>query len=136
MHPDGADRLRPARRRGAIAARLGDGRGVEDKTFHLGCILNCKVGLDVRCATATAWNTSVRYYGGHLACATGVNPTMDRFGIRLGQEPGAYANHNLHVVDAPTSSCASSTQMSPFPSSTRPAVAPSSAERCGRRLAR
>ncbi len=48
-HPDGADRLRPARRRGAIAARLGDGRGVEDRTFHLGRILNRKVGLDVRC---------------------------------------------------------------------------------------
>ena len=26
---------------------------------------------------------------------------MDRFGIRLGQEPGAYANHNRHVFDAP-----------------------------------
>ena len=26
---------------------------------------------------------------------------MDRCGIRLGQEPGAYANHNRHVFDAP-----------------------------------
>ncbi len=80
---------------------LGDGRGFEDTTLHLGRILNNKIGLDVHCATATAWNTSVRYYGGHFACATGINPTVDRFGIRLGQAPGAYTNHNRHVFDAP-----------------------------------
>lgn len=33
---------------------LGDGRGVEDSTFHLGRILNNKIGLDIRCATAAA----------------------------------------------------------------------------------
>lgn len=76
---------------------LGDGRGIEDSTFHLGRILNCKVGLDVRCATATAWNTYIRYYGGHFAVATGVNLAVDRFGA----EPGAYLNHNRHVFDAP-----------------------------------
>ncbi|WP_149539317.1 pectate lyase family protein [Siccirubricoccus phaeus] len=80
---------------------LGDGRGFEDTTLHLGRILNNKIGLDVHCATVTAWNTSVRYYGGHFACATGINPTVDRFGIRLGQAPGAYTNHNRHVFDAP-----------------------------------
>jgi len=80
---------------------LGDGRGFEDSTLHLGRILNNKIGLDVHCATATAWNTSVRYYGGHFACATGINPTLDRFGIRLSNAPGAYTNHNRHVFDAP-----------------------------------
>jgi len=80
---------------------LGDGRGFEDSTLHLGRILNNKVGLDVHCATATAWNTSVRYYGGHFACATGINPAIDRFGIRLSQAPAAYTNHNRHVFDAP-----------------------------------
>jgi len=80
---------------------LGDGRGFEDSTLHLGRILNNKIGLDIHCATATAWNTSIRYYGGHFACATGINPTVDRFGIRLSQAPGAYSNHNRHVFDAP-----------------------------------
>ena len=80
---------------------LGDGRGVEDSTFTLGRIVNCKIGLDVWCATATAWNTSIRYYGGHFACATGINPTLDRFGVRFGNAPGAYSNHNRHVFDAP-----------------------------------
>jgi hypothetical protein len=80
---------------------LGDGRGVEDSTFTLGRIVNNRIGLDIWCATATAWNTSVRYYGGHFAHATGVNASQDRFGIRLGNEPGAYTNHNRHVFDAP-----------------------------------
>ncbi|MBB5691748.1 hypothetical protein GXW77_05315 [Roseomonas alkaliterrae] len=80
---------------------LGDGRGVEDSTFTLGRIVNNCIGLDIWCATATAWNTSNRYYGGHFACATGVNAALDRFGVRLGNEPGAYSNHNRHVFDAP-----------------------------------
>ncbi|WP_135468558.1 glycosyl hydrolase family 28-related protein [Crenalkalicoccus roseus] len=80
---------------------LGDGRGVEDSTFTLGRIVNNRIGLDIWCATATAWNTSNRYYGGHFAHATGVNASQDRFGIRLGNEPGAYTNHNRHVFDAP-----------------------------------
>jgi len=80
---------------------LGDGRGVEDTTLILGRILNNRIGLDIWCATATAWNTSMRYYGGHFACATGVNAEQDRFGVRLGNEPGAYTNHNRHVFDGP-----------------------------------
>ena len=80
---------------------LGDGRGVEDSTFHLGRILNNRIGLDIHCATATAWNTSIRYYGGHFAIATGINPNLDRFGIRLSKADGAYSNHNRHVFDAP-----------------------------------
>ena len=80
---------------------LGDGRGVEDSTFTLGRIVNNRIGLDIWCATATAWNTSIRYYGGHFAQATGVNAAQDRFGVRFGNEPGAYANHNRHVFDAP-----------------------------------
>ena len=80
---------------------LGDGRGVEDSTFHLGRILNNRIGLDIHCATATAWNTSIRYYGGHFAIATGINPSVDRFGIRLSRADGAYSNHNRHVFDAP-----------------------------------
>jgi hypothetical protein len=80
---------------------LGDGRGVEDSTFTLGRIVNNRIGLDIWCATATAWNTSIRYYGGHFAQATGVNAAQDRFGVRFGNEAGAYTNHNRHVFDAP-----------------------------------
>ncbi|MFN7001230.1 MAG: hypothetical protein ACK4ST_14575, partial [Elioraea tepidiphila] len=80
---------------------LGDGRGVEDSSFTLGRIVNNRIGLDIWCASATAWNTSNRYYGGHFACATGVNAAQDRYGIRLGNAPGAYSNHNRHVFDAP-----------------------------------
>jgi hypothetical protein len=80
---------------------LGNGRGVEDSTFTLGRIVNNKIGLDIWCATATAWNTSIRYYGGHFACATGINATQNRYGVRFGNEPGAYTNHNRHIFDGP-----------------------------------
>jgi hypothetical protein len=80
---------------------LGDGRGVEDSTFHLLRILNNRYGLDIRAETATAWNTSVRYYGGHFALATGINPTIDRYGIRFSRGAGGYNNHNRHVFDGP-----------------------------------
>jgi hypothetical protein len=80
---------------------LGDQRGVEDSTFFLGRIVDNKIGLDIWCATASAWNTSNRYYGGHFACSSGVNASQDRFGVRFGKAPGAYNNHNRHVFDAP-----------------------------------
>ena len=80
---------------------LGDGRGVEDSTFHLLRILNNRYGLDIRAETATAWNTSIRYYGGHFALATGINPTIDRYGIRFSRGAGGYNNHNRHVFDGP-----------------------------------
>jgi len=80
---------------------LGDGRGFEDSTLHLGRILNNRIGLDIHAATAAAWNTSIRYYGGHFAVGSTVNVTQDRFGIRLSAAPGAYVAHNRHVFDGP-----------------------------------
>ena len=81
---------------------LGDARGFEDTTLILGRLLNNRFGLDVHCAQAGSWNTSVRYYGGHFALATGINPTMDRYGVRFSRGSAeAYNNHNRHVFDAP-----------------------------------
>ncbi|WP_270937979.1 phage tail fiber protein [Falsiroseomonas oryzae] len=80
---------------------LGDGRGFEDTTLVLGRIVNNRIGLDVRCATAAAWNTSIRYYGGHFAVGSTVNTTQDRFGVRLSAAPGAYVAHNRHLFDGP-----------------------------------
>ncbi|MGG5811846.1 hypothetical protein [Falsiroseomonas sp. CW058] len=81
---------------------LGDGRGFEDSTLMLGRILNNRYGLDVRAATATAWNTSIRYYGGHFALASSIHPGTDRYGVRFSRgAPDAYNNHNRHVFDAP-----------------------------------
>lgn len=80
---------------------LGDGRGVEDSTFHLLRILNNRYGLDIRAETATAWNTSVRYYGGHFALATGINPTIDR-SIRRGARAATTTTIGTYSTD-PTS---------------------------------
>lgn len=76
-------------------------RGFEDSTLILGRIVNNKIGLDVRTETAGAWNTSVRYYGGHFAIGSSVYPDKDRFGIRLSAAPGAYVAHNRHLFDGP-----------------------------------
>jgi hypothetical protein len=80
---------------------LGDGRGFEDTTLHLGRFVNNRIGLDVHTATAAAWNTSIRYYGGHFAVGSTVHTDKDRFGIRLSAAPGAYVAHNRHVFDGP-----------------------------------
>ena len=78
---------------------LGDGRGFEDTTLILNRIVNNKIGLDVHCATAAAWNTSIRYYGGHFAVGSTVHTDKDRFGIRFSAAPGAYVAHNRHLFD-------------------------------------
>jgi hypothetical protein len=81
---------------------LGEERGFEDTTLILGRLVNNKIGLDVRTASAAGWNTSVRYYGGHFAIGSTVNTDIDRFGIRLSAAPGAYVAHNRHMFDGPT----------------------------------
>ena len=80
---------------------LGVERGFEDTTLILGRIVNNRIGLDVRTETAAAWNTSIRYYGGHFAIGSTVYPDKDRFGIRFSAAPGAYVAHNRHVFDGP-----------------------------------
>ncbi len=57
-------------------------RGFEDSTLILGRVVNNHIGLDVRTETAGAWNTSVRYYGGHFAIGSSVHPDKDRYGVR------------------------------------------------------
>ena len=78
---------------------LGEERGFEDTTLTLGRLVNNRIGLDVRTATAAAWNTSVRYYGGHFAIGATLYPDKDRFGVRLSAAPGAYVAHNRHLFD-------------------------------------
>jgi hypothetical protein len=80
---------------------LGDERGFEDTTLMLGRIVNNKIGLDIHTATAGAWNTSVRYYGGHFAIASSLHPERSRYGVRFSAAPGAYIGHNRHVFHGP-----------------------------------
>lgn len=80
---------------------LGDGRGFEDTTLVLGRFVNNRIGLDIHTATAAAWNTSIRYHGGHFAVGSTLHPGLDRFGIRLSAAPGAYVAHNRHLFDGP-----------------------------------
>ena len=80
---------------------LGDERGFEDTTLMLGRIVNNRIGLDIRTATAGAWNTSVRYYGGHFAIASALHPERNRFGVRFSAAPGTYVSHNRHVFHGP-----------------------------------
>jgi hypothetical protein len=83
------------------AQTLGVERGFEDSVLQLGRIVDNRIGLDVRAETAAAWNTSIRYYGGHFAHSLATYPDKDRFGIRLSAAPGAYVAHNRHVFDGP-----------------------------------
>jgi len=80
---------------------LGVERGFEDSQIFLGRLVNNKIGLDIHTLTAAAWNTSVRYHGGHFAIASSLHPEKDRFGVRLSAAPGAYIAHNRHVFFGP-----------------------------------
>ncbi|UPY36610.1 glycosyl hydrolase family 28-related protein [Sediminicoccus sp. KRV36] len=80
---------------------LGVERGFEDSNIFLGRIVNNQIGLDIHTQTAAAWNTSVRYHGGHFAIASALHPTLSRYGIRFSAEPGAYVAHNRHVFFGP-----------------------------------
>ena len=85
-----------------IGARtLGVERGFEDSNVHLGRMVNNHIGLDIHTQTAAAWNTSVRYHGGHFAVASALHPTLNRWGIRFSAAPGAYVAHNRHVFFGP-----------------------------------
>ncbi|WP_424811461.1 glycosyl hydrolase family 28-related protein [Roseococcus sp. YIM B11640] len=76
-------------------------RGFEDSNLYLGRILNNRIGLDIHCMTAAAWNTSIRYHGGHFAVASALFPGQSRFGVRFSAAPGAYIAHNRHVFFGP-----------------------------------
>lgn len=80
---------------------FGDERGFEDTTITLGRLVDNKYGLDVRTNTASAWNNSVRYIGGHFACSSGINTGADRYGVRFSAAPGAYELHNTHLFLGP-----------------------------------
>ncbi len=80
---------------------LGVERGFEDSNLFLGRIVNNHIGLDIRTQSAAAWNTSMRYHGGHFACASALHPTLSRYGIRFSAAPGAYIAHNRHVFFGP-----------------------------------
>lgn len=82
---------------------FGSPAGFEDSDLHLGRLVNNRFGLDIHCSQPGpyAWNNSVRYYGGHFANAGSCNPTISRYGVRLGRAAGAYALHNAHTFHGP-----------------------------------
>ncbi|MDT8332595.1 hypothetical protein RQ831_16175 [Roseomonas gilardii] len=73
---------------------FGDSNGCEDSDLHLGRLIDNKVGLDLRTGTSIGWCNSLRFYGGHFACQSTTNMTLDRFGVRLSRADGAYTLHN------------------------------------------
>ena len=58
---------------------------MEDSTFTLCRIVKNRIGLDIRCGTATPWNTSIHYFTGHFARATGTSAHPPDAAPHLGQ---------------------------------------------------
>jgi hypothetical protein len=82
---------------------LGSGpNGFEDSNIFLGRLVNNRIGLDVRAANAASWNNANRYFGGHFANDSAVNPTQNRYGVRFSNDPGGYELHNAHAFYAPS----------------------------------
>lgn len=80
----------------------GDQLGCEDSNWLLGRIVDNKVGLDLRTGTSTGWNNSNRYIGGHFACSSATNQGVNRYGVRLSREAGAYTLHNHNIFYGPS----------------------------------
>ncbi len=80
----------------------GDALGCEDSTWLLGRIVDNKVGLDLRTGTASGWNNANRYIGGHFACSSATNQGVNRYGVRLSREAGAYTLHNHNIFYGPS----------------------------------
>ncbi|MCK8784333.1 phage tail fiber protein [Roseomonas sp. NAR14] len=87
-----------------IGARtLGDATGMQECTFFLGRFVDNRIGLDIHTGTASGWNNSHRYYGGQFAVTSTTRDwVIDRFGVRLSAEAGAYVAHNRHIFDGPS----------------------------------
>ena len=79
----------------------GDDRGFEDTVTVLGRIVDNKVGLDLRTGTANGWCNANLWIGGHFACSSATNSGVNRYGVRLSREVGAYNLHNHNVFMAP-----------------------------------
>ncbi len=80
---------------------LGDATGFSNTTLSYGRIVDNRIGLDIRCATASGWNNALVHLGGHFACSSGTATTQDRFGIRFSAASGAYDLHNSHLFIGP-----------------------------------
>lgn len=80
-----------------------DLRGVEDSDFFLGRIIDNRYGVDLRTFNPgpNSYVNSNRYFGGHFACSSATNTTLDRFGVRLSREPGGYNLHNQNIFYGP-----------------------------------
>ena len=75
---------------------FGDQTGAEDSTFRLGRIVNNKIGVDIYTNTANGWCNSNVFIGGHIANDSGLHTVMDRYGVRLARNTGAYNLHNAN----------------------------------------
>jgi len=85
-----------------IGARLlADGAAASGTTLALGRIANTRIGLDIRSASAPGAILNLRVLGGRFAVAGTVNPTLDRYGVRISAAAGANRTPTGLVFDAP-----------------------------------
>lgn len=77
-------------------------RGCEDSRYHLGRLIDNKVGLDLYCDLAQSWANGNTFHGGHFANQSATNTSLDRFGVRLSFAVGAYNRHNANRFHGPS----------------------------------
>lgn len=70
--------------------------------LSLGRIANARIGLDLRSGNAAGVLANLRIEGGRFTVGASINPTTDRFGIRLSAAAGANRSSGGIVVSAPS----------------------------------
>jgi len=80
---------------------LSEGATASGTTIALGRIANNRIGLDLRSGNSAGGLSGLRVLGGRFAIAGSVNPTVERYGVRISAAAGANRVPNGLVFDAP-----------------------------------
>lgn len=80
---------------------LAEGGTAAGSRLSLGRVANCRIGLDLRSGNAQGVISGLSVLGGRFTVGSSVNPSADRFGVRLSAASGANRTSGGFVFDAP-----------------------------------
>lgn len=80
---------------------LAESAAATGTTLTLGRIANNRIGLDLRSGDSAGALSTLRVVGGRFVVAASVNPSLERFGVRVSAPPGANRAPSGLVFDSP-----------------------------------
>jgi hypothetical protein len=81
---------------------IAEGGTAAGTRLSLGRIANARIGLDLRSGNAAGLLAGLRIEGGRFSVGAAINPTMERFGVRLSAAGGANRGSGSILLDGPS----------------------------------